>query len=176
MMGRGVGMWGHYEFSFLLRSICWQVKCLRHIAYSPFCWWSPQFSEIGGEGAKKSVVKYWLGLAVLSQNFCLTGYRNETQIHPKYHIKISVCTGSQYPHSIRTVTAQYPHSIRTVSACENRGISANPRLYKRSSELRILLSTHAFAEIPLFSHADTVRILCGYCADTVRILWPYREE
>ena len=83
---------------------------------------------------------------------------------------ISVCTGSQYPHSIRTVTAQYPHSIRTVSACENRGISANPRLYKRSSELRILLSTHAFAEIPLFSHADTVRILCGYCADTVRIL------
>ena len=34
------------------RSICWQVKCLRHIAYSPFCWWSPQFSEIGGEGAK----------------------------------------------------------------------------------------------------------------------------
>ena len=66
MMGRGLGMWGHYEFSFLLRSICWQVKCLRHIAYSPFCWWSPQFSEIGGEGAKKSVVKYWLGLAVLT--------------------------------------------------------------------------------------------------------------
>ena len=83
---------------------------------------------------------------------------------------ISVCTGSQYPHSIRTVTAQYPHSIRTVSACENRGISANACVESKILSSELLLYNRGFAKIPVFSHADTVRILCGYCADTVRIL------